>query len=535
MEYYYPLFIALLLFAWHPATAQETPQDPLPNGKKRAYRAPSFAYGWEKAGQHPDHIVLNLTEDPSTSMSVTWRTSTAVTKGYAEIAPATGAPKFWRYAKTYMAKTEIADFTAVREAEVVNVYHSVTFTDLEPGTMYAYRVGDGDVWSEWIQFKTAAAEATPFSFLYVGDAQNYILELWSRLIREGYRQAPDASFIIHAGDLINTAHNEQQWHEWFTAGGFIHSMVPCLPTPGNHEHWPRTQAEFKGRERHLSVQWQPQFTLPKNGPANLDTLSETVYYVDYQDTRIISLNSNQFQAEQVPWLDSVLTNNPQKWTVVTYHHPLFSASDRRDNDELRKAWKPIFDKHNVDIVLQGHDHSYARGRSGVPERNIVAGLNMRDYTGSVYVVSVSGGKMYDLNPNGWKDFKDAERDRGAENTQLIQAISIDGDKLSYEAYTAVGELYDAFDLVKEEGKPNRFVERKQEAIAPRRFDNTIPYEDELPSDIKQKLMEQYPGAKIYRVTYVDEPEFRGYYLLMYQQSTRINLKVDESGRILKEE
>jgi len=59
--------------------------------------------------------------------------------------------------------------------------------------------------------------------LYVGDAQNYILELWSRLIREGYKKAPDASFVIHAGDLVNNAHSEQQWQEWFDAGGWIHS------------------------------------------------------------------------------------------------------------------------------------------------------------------------------------------------------------------------------------------------------------------------------------------------------------------------
>ncbi|MEM9928977.1 MAG: metallophosphoesterase family protein [Bacteroidota bacterium] len=536
MKHYFPLFLAVVFLAWHPASAQNIPHEhPHPNGIKRAYRAPSFAHGWEKAGQHPDHIVLNLTEDPSTSMSVTWRTSTAAIKGYAEIAPATGAPKFWRTAKTYKAKTEVADFTGVLEAGVVNAYHSVTFTNLEPGTVYAYRVGDGDIWSEWIQFRTAAAEAKPFSFLYVGDAQNYILELWSRLIREGYRQAPDASFIIHAGDLINTAHNEQQWHEWFTAGGFIHSMVPSLPTPGNHEYWPRNEAEMTNRERHLSAQWQPQFTLPLNGPANLDTLAETVYFVDYQDTRIISLNSNKFQEAQVPWLDSVLTHNPNKWTVVTFHHPLFSASARRDNNALRKAWKPLFDKHNVDLVLQGHDHSYARGRTGVPEQNVMAGLNRRDYTGSVYVVSVSGGKMYDLNPNGWDDFKDAERDRGAENTQLIQAITIDGDKLSYEGYTAIGELYDAFDLIKAEGKPNRFVERKQEAIPARRFDNTIPYQDELPLDLKQKLLDQFPGATFSRITYVDEPEFRGYYLRLSQEGKTMGLKIDDQGTILHED
>jgi len=32
-------------------------------------------------------------------------------------------------------------------------------------------------------------------------------------------------------------------------------------------------------------------------------------------------------------------------------------------------------------------------------------------------------------------------------------------------------------LVKKKNSPNKFIERKTEAIAPRRFENTIPYKD----------------------------------------------------------
>jgi hypothetical protein len=127
------------------------------------------------------------------------------------------------------------------------------------------------------------------------------------------------------------------------------------------------------------------------------------------------------------------------------------------------------------LVLQGHDHSYTRGRFS-PGENVVDGLNMRDKTGTVYVVSVIGGKMYGLRPNGWEGLG-AERDRAAENTELFQLISIENDTLSFESYTAIGEVYDAFDLIKQPDAPNKFVERKQEAIGARKFDNTIPYKD----------------------------------------------------------
>ena len=64
---------------------------------------------------------------------------------------------------------------------------------------------------------------------------------------------------------------------------------------------------------------------------------------------------------------------------------------------------------------------------------------------------------------GWEEY-DALRDRIGNNKQLFQVISIDGDKLSYQSYTALGELFDAFDLIKNKNGHNTFVERKNEAL-----------------------------------------------------------------------
>lgn len=507
------LFIPVLAFAQFP----------------RSYHAPEFAANWSAPGLHPDHIVLNPTADAATGMSITWRTSSEVDTAYVEIAPATAAPTFWRNGRTLRAHTEAMDASEIEDAERISHYHSLTLTDLEPGTLYGYRVGDGRIWSEWFQFRTATREPSPFSFLYVGDAQNYILELWSRLVREGYRKAPDASFIIHAGDLVNDAHHERQWHEWFTAGGWIHSMLPSLPLPGNHEYRPRSLTEKRLGIRSLSVQWQPQFTLPPNGP---EGLKETAYYIDYQGTRIVSLNSNERPRDQADWLKEVLENNTQRWTVVTFHHPLYSATGGRDQDELRRFWKPILDEYNVDLVLQGHDHTYARGHE-ILEKNLVRGQNARDYSGTVYVVSVSGGKMYNARPDGWEQFKEIERDRFGENTQLFQVIHVDGDKLSYASYTATGELYDAFDLIKPAaGWPNRFVERVEEAIPERRHDNTVPYYDQLPEWLAQGLLAQFPDHRIESVRIIDNEEFRGYRVYLNGAKGRKRLIIDATGKIV---
>ena len=186
---------------------------------------PVFPENWTKPTAQPDHIVLTFSDDPSTSQSVTWRTSQEVGRGFAQLTLAAAAPRIWKNAIQFDAKTETMDASKVTGAHVISNYHSVTFKNLLPDTLYAYRVGDGIHWSEWFQFRTASKQAEPFSLLYVGDAQNYILELWSRLIREGFSKAPKARFVVHAGDLVSEAHSERQWHEWFTAAGWIHGMI----------------------------------------------------------------------------------------------------------------------------------------------------------------------------------------------------------------------------------------------------------------------------------------------------------------------
>lgn len=495
------------------------------------YKAPFFEDNWNEPTAYPDRISLSYGQDPSVQAAVSWRTSTDIDTAYAEIALATAAPKFWRNARTLPAKLERFDGRGILMAEVEAHYFSVRFDTLLPDTTYAYRVGDGKRWSEWFQFRTASREMDrPFSFLYVGDAQNFILELWSRLIREGYRKAPDARFVVHAGDLVNRAHNDREWQEWFEAGSFIHSSIAAFPVPGNHEYRGRTQEELDRRERYLSAQWRPQFTLPENGPAGLE---ETVYFMDYQDVRLIALNSNQRQEEQVQWVDSILSASTQKWKIVTFHHPLFSASKGRNNEKLRSLWKPVFDKHGVDLVLQGHDHSYARGRVS-PGSNVLDGVNLRDQTGTVYVVSVSGGKMYQLKPDGWDEWG-AEQDRAAENTQLFQVITVDGNRLDFASYTAVGELYDAFRLEKQESGPNRFTELSEQAIGLRRFDNTIPYQDVLPEAIKNELLRKNKGYELDRVRYRGEEQLEGYQVELEKDDKTLILTLDKNGKVLNKE
>jgi len=391
--------------------------------------------------EYPDRVILTCTSDPSISQAITWRTDASVRQAYVEITPADPSPDFDENAVEIRAET--VRFETDRR---VDHYHSVNLAGLEPGTLYAFRVGGGDRWSEWFQFRTASPGPEPFSFIYLGDAQNEVLSHWSRAIRAAYADAPDARFMIHAGDLVTDGFCDRLWGEWFEAGGWIYAMMPSIPTPGNHEY----DKDKKGAT--LTPHWRTQFTLPENG---VEGLKEQCYYVDYQGVRVISLNSNERIEEQARWLDAVLSNNPNRWTVMTFHHPIFSSSRGRDNEDLRRSWKPLFDRHRVDLALQGHDHTYARGR------NLPADGDAQDPGGgTMYVVSVSGPKMYDLTGDRWMD-------RAGQDIQLYQVISVTPDTLRYRAMTVTGDLYDAFDLVKREGAVNVLIDRAPSEIAER--------------------------------------------------------------------
>jgi hypothetical protein len=399
---------------------------------------------WEIPSKDPDRIILTFNGDPATSRAVTWRTDTTVTKAVAQIAVATENSEFEDEAKSVEATTEEFDLGLYKGNNSLKVhYHSVNFEDLDANKLYAYRVGDGDEhWSEWIQFKTAKAEYAPTTFVYFGDAQNDVLSHWSRVIRMAYQTAPDAAFVVHAGDLINRSHKDQEWAEWYKAGGFIHSQWTAIPAVGNHEFYPLE----KGESKQLAIQWRPQFTLPveKSVP---EKLHETVYTVDYQDIRIIVLNSNTALEEQTTYLEEQLKTSDAKWNIITCHHSVFSPAKGRDFEFARKNWKPLLDKYNVDLVLNGHDHTYARGHA--PLRTTTsAGEN--DFT-TMYVTSVSGPKQYELDEEQLKAYeKDGYTlDKSGEQTQFYQVITVENNSLTYIAYTATGEEYDRAVIVKD--------------------------------------------------------------------------------------
>src|SRR5690606_29238489 len=205
--------------------------------------------------------------------------------------------------------------------------------------------------------------------------------------------------------------------------------------------------------------WRPSFNLPLNGPEGLE---ESCYYIDIQGVRFISLNSDQAEESdkhlkaQKEWVEKVLANNPNRWTIFTFHHPIFSPKLTRDNKRMRSTFKPLFDKYKVDLVLQGHDHTYARGMAKIPMDK------KNESSGPKYVVAVSGPKMTEAHVD-----KSEWIEPNAIFTQPYQVIEIAGDALNFKSDHAVGDLYDELGLRKRSGSINLMVDKTPAGVPER--------------------------------------------------------------------
>ncbi|MEE4640005.1 MAG: fibronectin type III domain-containing protein [Wenzhouxiangella sp.] len=86
-------------------------------------------------GPIPDRVVLVLTQNPADSQTVNWRTNYAVEEARAQITVADDGPGL------HLTAREAVGDTLARTSDSGLAHHqSLTFTGLEPDTLYAYRV-----------------------------------------------------------------------------------------------------------------------------------------------------------------------------------------------------------------------------------------------------------------------------------------------------------------------------------------------------------------------------------------------------------
>lgn len=307
-------------------------------------------------------------------MTITWRTDPSVTMGFVQFQEGDSVAGD---ARRIVATP--SDFNT--DLGRSRLFTS-KLTGLTPGTRYAYRVGDGVVWSPPHTFTTADPCAGKFKFLAFGDSQSVAgghppYSTWGKTLHNAFRANPDSRFMVMVGDMVDVGQSGAHWNDWFSAAAGVIDTIPIMPAFGNHE----TIGSWDTRR---PAYWNAQFRLPQNGPKKL---KNQVYSWDYGPVHFAVLDSQMGEqrlhnglAIQRDWLDADLAASDATWKVVLFHKPAYSLMRGRDNAAIRKAFSPILEKHGVDLVLSGHDHAVARTR---PIGGVV-----------YYVIGRSGTKTY---------------------------------------------------------------------------------------------------------------------------------------------
>ena len=230
--------------------------------------------------------------------------------------------------------------------------YSAKLDGLTPGSSYTY--GIAGAYSGTFQ---TPVDSGAFTFAFLTDPQIGFTSdakatgaLFSLL-----DSRDDLAFTYIAGDLTDSPRNERQWELLFQNSGansaagqsFLGSHLLAV-AQGNHDN-----SSFNG---HITV------------PSAGGDVGPAVYSFDYSNVKfvVLNMNSSETWAAQADFLrrETAEAKNSDKWLVVGFHQSLYSGAAHIVDSSIisaRKFWSPLLAELGVDVVLQGHDHVYARG------------------------------------------------------------------------------------------------------------------------------------------------------------------------------
>ncbi len=370
-----------------------------------------------------------------------------------------------------------AEGTSVDTAEEGEAYYAskVSAQGVTENTTYYYQYFQNGEWSEAIEFTTQDFDS--FKALLFGDPQigackgqtssedetmsGYLAARndafnWNITLETALAANPDTNFLMTAGDQVNSAGNEYEY------AGFLNPEAMqsyALSTAiGNHDS--------------SNSNYSDHYNNPNSGVATEGmTKAGTDYYYTYGNTLFIILDTNNYNcATHEAVIKEAVEKNPDaQWRVVMFHQDIYgSGLDHSDSDGivLRTQLTPLMDEYDIDVVLQGHDHTYSRtyqlsgdgkdhtaydknnyeddpnyleeNNCYVINSNVVDGTIV-DPEGTVYLEtnSSTGSKFYELIPNQ----QDYIAERSQTWTPSYSVLSVDENSFTIATYdVTTGQL-----------------------------------------------------------------------------------------------
>lgn len=312
----------------------------------------------------------------------------------------------------------------------VGSYYKALMSALSKEGTYAYRIRTSKDTTQWYHFKMDSSST--YSFLYFGDIQDELEGGFDAMLPSVVERNRDVSFLMFGGDLIERP-MDCYWNVVFQSLDTIATSYPILSVPGNHEY-------LKGLTRKL----ERRFTLTFPYFEVNDESENALYTFAYGDVRFFMLDSNRDTwnyFSQRSWLKNELKKSTEKWKILVLHHPLHSIKGSMNNLGVRMFFDGLMS--DVDLLLQGHEHAYARSCVDTTEKGeVISPLSL---------ISYCSEKDYALDFCG-------EIEKWGTADRYYQLITIEDDSLKLKTFTADHSLYDEVILVKN-GEGKYYIDR----------------------------------------------------------------------------
>ena len=363
----------------------------------------------------PTHVWRNASDDAD-SLNVSWLSNPLYADGKALLQLAEEEEAV-EGAEPISGTCQLTGFSDNAAANACGV----TAEGLAPGTTYYYRVGDGTHWSAVRSF-TTGYENTGIQALVLGDLQESNNQNLSGILEQVGVEGLDLT--IQTGDLVDSGGNYAYWDSTL-------SMLEKLDTDrffslGNHE-----------LEGGLPIgtllyhQENPDYTSAEYG---------NVYFAS------IAINGGTAGYEKaLEWLVADAQASHASWKILVTHQPAYYTNAVAGMDaSTQQAIAQAAQEAGIDVVLSGHDHSYARTQP------LYNGEVDQEKGITYFICGSLGEKSYSVTDNPEFHFAQATNDYQA----LYTTLSTTADTLTIQVYdynSGSPEQIDSFTKTKDNG------------------------------------------------------------------------------------
>lgn len=309
-------------------------------------------------------------------------------------------------------------------------YHHSHLRGLLPDTVYYVVFASGDSISREFFFRTAPADDKNFALLFGGDSRVGRSEPYDHTDRQKmnrrlavlFEAHPEIYALVHGGDYCMLA--EWRYIEpWLTDHELTTTsqgrLLPIVPARGNHDRGIVFEEKFPAFEGAEDYYYETKFS---------NRLS------------LVTLNTEiSLAGDQSEWLGAALAaaRPAHTWIIASYHRPAYSSvRSMQDGASRRQNWVPLFEEHDVDLVLESHDHALKRT---VPIRNGAADME----NGVTYIGDGGlGVPQRTPDPERWW----LAEPGFAKSAHHCHLLRIRADELHVTAYGMEGDVLDDFKL-----------------------------------------------------------------------------------------